>query len=60
MTKKQFPLPPIKFGVFLLILFLALSFGCSKKLDAPYDYGKNQPTKSSGQKSGKSPATQRP
>jgi len=60
MTKKQFPLPAIEFGAFLLIFSLIFTFGCSKKLDAPYDYGDNQSTKSSGQKSGKSPATQRP
>ena len=62
MIKKQFPHVPIEFGLFLLIFFLAFTFGCSKKLDSPYDYGNNQPTKSSGQKrtTGKAPATQRP
>jgi rare lipoprotein A len=60
MTKKQLPLSPIEFGVFLLIFFLILTVGCSKRLDAPYDYGKNQPAKSPEQKSRKSPATQRP
>jgi len=62
MIKKQFPLSLIEVGVFLLIFSLIFTFGCSKKLPAPYDYGKNQPAKSPGQKSttGKSPATQRP
>ena len=58
MIKKIFPLFPVEFGVFLLILFLVSTVGCSKRPDAPYDYGKGQPTKSPG--SGKSPPTQRP
>lgn len=58
MTKKQFPLLPIEFGMFLLILFVAFTFGCSKRLDTPYDYGNTPSTKSST--SSKSPATQRP
>ncbi len=57
MIKKQCPLART-LGFLLVIFFLALTFGCSKKL-APYEYGKSQPTSSSGQKS-KSPATQRP
>jgi rare lipoprotein A len=60
MTKKQFSLRPVEAGVFLLFLFLVFSVGCSKRLDAPYDYGKTQPAPTSEQKNTPSPATQRP
>jgi rare lipoprotein A len=54
--KKLYP-PRVQLGfslsIFpLLLFFLVLSAGCSKKLDAPYEYGKTP--------SGKTPATQRP
>jgi rare lipoprotein A len=62
MIKQIFPLPKIRFGFSLFILFIFLMTGCSKKLDSPYEYGHKPPPEGSEQKAtkGSTPATQRP
>jgi len=57
MRKQLFPLTGIGFGV---LFFIFLASGCSKKLDSPYEYGHRPSPESSGQKAGRTPATQRP